>query len=338
MVVPEIIDLTGVDSSVDGNSTPRHVESQESDENRPQPLVQPGTRSHSVIELIDSDAGEDTMSANGDPKPVRAASPPPLWRTNVPPRIPSVSISATVPVDPPSRSTLSPASKAQPRPSLLNLGTAGANHANGSLNPLSPEGAMRPRMDASEKPVPDGSAAARDSDGDIIMATEAAPPRGGAPLDSAVATTVQQDVTPPSSRLSKGPGSNQTPRSQTTLTSHATLLAETPRVDWDVGKIAETLRGYMDDVAADTATLVEYMLDEAERKAPERRHLNTQDFFADMKPIALTADSVEEETAEPLQIRFKVSTIDGTLIFARPPPVALPPLKRSAGAACRPEA
>ena len=309
MVVPEIIDLTGVGSSVEGNSTPRRVASQENDENRPQHLVQPGSRHHSVIELIDSDPGEDTMSGNGDPKPVRAASP--FWRTVVPPRMPSTS--ATAPVDPPSRSTLSPASRAHPRPSLSNHGSAGANYANGSLNPSSPGGAMRPRMDASAKPVPDGSAAARDADGDVIMATETVLPHSAAPLDSAVAAAIQQDVTPPSSRLSKGPGSNQTPRSQTTLTSHATLLAETPRVDWDVGKIAETLRGYMDDVAADTATLVEYMLDEAERKAPERRHLNTQDFFADMKPIALTADSVEEETAQPLQIRFKASTIDGAL-------------------------
>ncbi|KAK3329705.1 hypothetical protein B0H66DRAFT_467124 [Apodospora peruviana] len=103
--------------------------------------------------------------------------------------------------------------------------------------------------------------------------------------------SARDDVTPPqpaqrSARGQQDP-STQTPR----------------RTDWTVDKIADKLSSYVSKVESDHATLVEFMLEEAEKKAPERRHLDTTDAFAGLTSKAI--DGPPEDGLTTMSLKMK---------------------------------
>ncbi len=72
-------------------------------------------------------------------------------------------------------------------------------------------------------------------------------------------------------------------------------------MDWSVDKIATKLSSFVNDIGRDHARLVDYMLEEAEKMAPQRRHLSAFDDFAEMKPKTIDPNEPLEppELLEP---------------------------------------
>ncbi|KAL2020713.1 hypothetical protein VTK56DRAFT_8013 [Thermocarpiscus australiensis] len=76
-------------------------------------------------------------------------------------------------------------------------------------------------------------------------------------------------------------------------------------MEWTVEKIANALTTLAEDVGQGHARLVEFMLEEAEKKAPRPRHLSTIDHFADMKSIAIDSSTAPPPEVETMAVKFK---------------------------------
>jgi len=84
--------------------------------------------------------------------------------------------------------------------------------------------------------------------------------------------------------------------------------AHTPtRMEWTVEKIAAKLATFVDAVGQGHARLAQFMLEEAEKKAPQPRHLSSVDFFADMKSTHVD-NPAPDSPAELMAVKFKVSS------------------------------
>ncbi|KAK4464154.1 hypothetical protein QBC42DRAFT_172050 [Cladorrhinum samala] len=80
----------------------------------------------------------------------------------------------------------------------------------------------------------------------------------------------------------------------------------TPRQpEWTVDKIVTALGALAVQVGQNHARLVEYELEEAEKKAPEPRHITSFDDFADMKHIALEHGTRPPPGVATMAIKFK---------------------------------
>ncbi|KAL2200026.1 hypothetical protein P885DRAFT_66896 [Corynascus similis CBS 632.67] len=102
----------------------------------------------------------------------------------------------------------------------------------------------------------------------------------------------QQPPTPqPSVRASRG---HQTPNTQTPK-----------RMSWTVDKIASALTELSEQVGQGHARLVEFALEEAEKKVRQPRHLSTVDAFASMKSIALDSNAPSAQGVETMAVKFK---------------------------------
>ncbi|KAK1832835.1 histone-lysine N-methyltransferase EZH2 [Podospora conica] len=85
---------------------------------------------------------------------------------------------------------------------------------------------------------------------------------------------------------------------------------QTPKKEnWTVEKIAAKLGGFVENVGKDHARLVEFLLEEAETRAPQARHLSEFDDFADMKSIA--ADQGADSGSDPDLINFRFKLHSG---------------------------
>ena len=76
---------------------------------------------------------------------------------------------------------------------------------------------------------------------------------------------------------------------------------------WSVDKIAAALGDLSEHVSEGHARLVDYVLEEAEKKAPQTRHLSTVDVFANMQSIALDASASPPPRMETMAVKFKAS-------------------------------
>jgi len=120
----------------------------------------------------------------------------------------------------------------------------------------------------------------------------------------------------PSSALGVAPPPlpNPNPRNSTPQPpARAQKEQHTPRMqtpnglEWTVDQIADKLGALVGQVRHDHSRLVEFMLEEAERKAPEQKHISAFDDFADMKSIALEPGTVPDPELETMVVKFKAS-------------------------------
>ena len=87
---------------------------------------------------------------------------------------------------------------------------------------------------------------------------------------------------------------------------HQTPSTQTPkRAGWTVDKIATTLADLSEQVSEGHARLVDFLLEEAEKKAPRPRHLSTLDAFAGMPSIALEIGTAPPPGLETMAVKFK---------------------------------
>ncbi|KAK4239061.1 hypothetical protein C8A03DRAFT_14526 [Achaetomium macrosporum] len=81
---------------------------------------------------------------------------------------------------------------------------------------------------------------------------------------------------------------------------------QTPRkMDWTVEKIASALNELSEEVGQGHARLVDFMLEEAEKTAPQPRHLSTVDAFAKMKSIAMDGNNSPSPGVQTMAVKFK---------------------------------
>ncbi|KAH8880067.1 hypothetical protein GQ53DRAFT_670636 [Thozetella sp. PMI_491] len=126
---------------------------------------------------------------------------------------------------------------------------------------------------------------------------------------ASIETLAQRPVSPASSRLPVSQAKALTPRAQTATAPQDASIFHTPKAKWTQDQIEKALRSYIDEVAYDTASMVEYVLETAEAQAPERRHVSAIDPFADMKSIALSPDESPDDDGHVI-IRFKQYNTD----------------------------
>ncbi|KAK1755051.1 hypothetical protein QBC47DRAFT_301569 [Echria macrotheca] len=102
------------------------------------------------------------------------------------------------------------------------------------------------------------------------------------------------------------------PRAASTRRLQQTPKTHGPtRTDWTVDKIASQLSSFVGDVSAGHTRLVEFMLDEADLKAPEDAHLSPEDHFADMKPTLFENGVVPEPGTQTMAVKFKQHGVEG---------------------------
>ena len=131
------------------------------------------------------------------------------------------------------------------------------------------------------------SRAARFSVRDEVRDSQSPPP-------SIKSTAHQQPPTPqPSTRPSRG---HQTPNMQTPK-----------RVVWTVDKITSALIELSEQVGQGHARLVDYVLEEAEKKARQPSHFSKVDHFASMQSIALDPAATLPPKTETMGVKFKAS-------------------------------
>ncbi|KAK0734406.1 hypothetical protein B0T26DRAFT_630959 [Lasiosphaeria miniovina] len=114
------------------------------------------------------------------------------------------------------------------------------------------------------------------------------------------------DSRAPRSRPSSSRGIPQHPTPQSA--GQLTPRNQTPKKkDWTVDRLVNALGTYSEAVGKGHSRLVQFMLEEAEKKAPQPRHLSDTDAFADMRSIAV--DNNDNSALAPevrtMVIKFK---------------------------------
>ncbi|KAK3393795.1 hypothetical protein B0H63DRAFT_425804 [Podospora didyma] len=104
-----------------------------------------------------------------------------------------------------------------------------------------------------------------------------------------------QHLTPQSSE--RPPQVHQTPKANGSNT-----------LDWNVEKIAAKLTTFAEAIGPGHARLVEFMLEETEKKAPQARHLSIIDDFADMKSTAIDPNNSQPDSGA---MTFKIKQHTG---------------------------
>lgn len=114
------------------------------------------------------------------------------------------------------------------------------------------------------------------------------------PSPSIKTTAHQQDPTPqPSNRPLRA---QQMPTTQTPK-----------RMGWTVDKIASTLTDLSEQVSHGHARLVDFLLEEADKKSQQPRHLSTVDTFASMPSIVIDTSTTPPPDLETMAVKFKAS-------------------------------
>jgi hypothetical protein len=128
-----------------------------------------------------------------------------------------------------------------------------------------------------------------------------------------------QSPPPSSNHSAQQQQPHPTPESSTrSLRSRPTPNNETPeRMEWTVEKVATALAALAEEVGQGHARLVEYVLEEADKKAPQPRHLSTIDVFAAMKSKAIDNTSAQPPPEETMAVKFKASCPRATLSALR---------------------
>lgn len=128
-------------------------------------------------------------------------------------------------------------------------------------------------------------------------AATAPPPQPSSPRSLAVVQRPSAPVQPPSEPVQPPPADVQQPPE-----------LQTPKKgNWTVDKIAGKLGGFVEHVTKDHARLLEFLLEEAEARAPQPRYLTEFDDFADMKSIATDQGADSASDPDLMNFRFKVS-------------------------------
>lgn len=128
-------------------------------------------------------------------------------------------------------------------------------------------------------------------------AATAPPPQPSSPRSLAVVQRPSAPVQPPSEPVQPPPADVQQPPE-----------LQTPKKEnWTVDKIAGKLGGFVEHVTKDHARLLEFLLEEAEARAPQPRYLTEFDDFADMKSIATDQGADSASDPDLMNFRFKVS-------------------------------
>ncbi|KAH6847454.1 hypothetical protein B0I37DRAFT_445706 [Chaetomium sp. MPI-CAGE-AT-0009] len=160
----------------------------------------------------------------------------------------------------------------------------------GARSPLSSVGSKRRTPDAS--PVHRSARASDDTPSrdarfsvrDEVRDSQSPPP--------SIKSTHQRLPTPqPSIRPSRG---HQTPNMQTPK-----------RVSWTVDKITSALIELSEQVGQGHARLVDYLLEEAEKKARPPSHFSKEDHFATMQSITLDSTAAPPPKIETMGVKFK---------------------------------
>lgn len=135
-----------------------------------------------------------------------------------------------------------------------------------------------------------------------------APPPQPSPRSLAVAQRPSAPVEPPPAPVQRPSAPVQPPPPDV---QQPPELQTPKKENWTVEKIAGKLGGFVEHVTKDHARLLEFLLEEAEARAPQPRHLTEFDDFADMKSIAMDQGADSASDPDLMNFRFKVS---------RPPP------------------
>ncbi|KAL2175970.1 uncharacterized protein P884DRAFT_226780, partial [Thermothelomyces heterothallicus CBS 202.75] len=162
-----------------------------------------------------------------------------------------------------------------------------------------PGRAQSPQSAVSQKRTPNASPAGRQA-----QANDSAPPRDA--RLSARDQTRDSQSPPPSvqSTAQQQPPTPQRPNQPSK--GHQTPGTQTPKeTGWTVDKIASALAELSEQVAQGHARLVEFVLEEAEKKARRPRHLSDFDDFADMRSIALDNSASAPRGVETMAVKFK---------------------------------
>ena len=79
---------------------------------------------------------------------------------------------------------------------------------------------------------------------------------------------------------------------------------------WTVDKIAGALSDLSEQVSRGHARLAGFVLEEADKKAGQPRHVSAGDTFADMPPIALDNSAAPPPGLKTMAGKFKASAIE----------------------------
>lgn len=161
--------------------------------------------------------------------------------------------------------------------------------------------ATSPPSLASRKQTPNGSPARRPT-----RATDVTP---SLTMRFSVRDEIRDSQSPPPSIKSTTHPSHPTPQPSTRASRvRQAPQTQTPtRMDWTVDKIERALADLAQGVSQDHARLVDFVLEEAEKRAPQPRHLSTVDAFADMKSTSIDSISDPPAGVDTMAVKFKAS-------------------------------
>ncbi|KAK3897048.1 hypothetical protein C8A05DRAFT_20108 [Staphylotrichum tortipilum] len=129
------------------------------------------------------------------------------------------------------------------------------------------------------------------------------------PARFSIRDEVRDSQSPPPSSLKSPPPAHQDPTPQPSARpsrGQQTPATQTPkRMGWSVDKIAAALGELSEELSEGHARLVDYVLEEAEKKGPRPRHLSTIDTFANMPSIALDSSIDPPPRVETMAVKFK---------------------------------
>ncbi|AEO53910.1 hypothetical protein MYCTH_2295846 [Thermothelomyces thermophilus ATCC 42464] len=164
-----------------------------------------------------------------------------------------------------------------------------------------PGRAQSPQSAASQKRAPNAPPAGRQA-----QANDSAPPRDAR---LSARDEIRDSQSPPPSVQSAAQQQPHTPQLPNQPSKgHQTPGTQTPKeTEWTVDKIASALAELSEQVAQGHARLVEFVLEEAEKKARRPRHLSDSDDFADMRSIALDSSASAPQGVETMAVKFKAS-------------------------------
>ncbi|KAK4157812.1 hypothetical protein C8A00DRAFT_29198 [Chaetomidium leptoderma] len=162
-----------------------------------------------------------------------------------------------------------------------------------------PSRAQSPSSSALQKRTPNASPAGR-----AARASDDTPSRA---TRFSTRDEIRDSQSPPPSIKSTAPQRHPTPQpSIRPSRGHQTPSTQTPkRMGWTVDKIASALTDLSEEVTQGHARLVDYVLEEAEKKARPPRHLSTVDVFADMESIAIDSSVAPPQGVETMAVKFK---------------------------------
>lgn len=183
-----------------------------------------------------------------------------------------------------------------------------------STLPMKPNRAPSPSSIASRRRTPVQSPASRAGS----RAADGTPSRPTRRLS--VRDEIRDSQSPPPSSVKPAAPQHPTPQSvNRSPRGRQTPSAQTPkRTEWSVDKIASALTALSEEISHGHTRLVDFLLEEAEKKTPQARHLSTVDTFAGMKPVAIDSGIDPPPGVETMAVKFKASLALATAVLVMP--------------------